>query len=220
MPCSTYYKRYSLVCEASYELFLAKMQNNLIRNVVSTAFFGENLDLPFLARRAINIEYNPRKFTAAIMRLRNPKTTVLIFNNGKIVCTGGNSIEVNKRGARIAARRIQKLYATLSVERKKKKKIRFCNYKVQNIVGSFSVGFKIDLIAFDRAKGRNSFYEPTIFPGLKFRPFSSERTTVLIFVSGKIVITGVKDPGKLYEAKDYVSRLLLRFKRPFPYTTL
>jgi transcription initiation factor TFIID TATA-box-binding protein len=87
-------------------------------------------------------------------------------------------------------------------------------------VATFSVPFKIDLIAFNYAKPKNSFYEPTTFPGLKFNPYSSEKTTVLIFISGKIVITGIKDVSKIEETKDYVSRILLRFKRPYPYTTL
>ena len=38
-----------------------------------------------------NVEYKPKRFAAAIMRIRDPKTTALIFRSGKMVCTGAKS---------------------------------------------------------------------------------------------------------------------------------
>ena len=38
--------------------------------------------------RARNAEYNPKRFAAVIMRIREPRTTALIFSSGKMVCTG------------------------------------------------------------------------------------------------------------------------------------
>jgi transcription initiation factor TFIID TATA-box-binding protein len=180
-----------------------------IQNIVSTANLGSRIDLKFIARNGVNIEYKPKKFVAAIVRIRKPKTTILMFNSGKIVCTGAKSVEENKKGARRAARMIQKLY-------KFKKNIIFVNYCVQNIVASFQVPFKIDLIEFHMAYPKKCFYDEIIFPGLKYCPYS-DKTTVLIFISGKIVITGIKDEGKISEVECLMRRILLRFKRPFPY---
>ena len=55
-----------------------------IRNVVSTFQLNYKIDLNQLSNTLWNIEYNPRKFTAAILRQRNPiQTTALIFNSGR-----------------------------------------------------------------------------------------------------------------------------------------
>lgn len=183
--------------------------NDIIQNVVSTAFLGRTIDLNFVANNAANIEYNTKNFVAAIIRLRNPRVTTLIFKSGRMVCTGAKTIEENKKGARRVARIIQKIC--------KSKKITFKNYIVQNIVGSFKVDYKIDLIAFNCTK--QSFYDPHIFPGLKFRPFNTSNSTILIFISGKVIITGVKEIKQLYEIRDYMVRILLKFKRSFPYTS-
>lgn len=183
--------------------------NNIVQNVVSTAYLGYTVDLNFIAKNAANIEYNTKNFVAAIIRLRNPRTTTLLFKSGRMVCTGANTIEENKKGARRIARIVQKIY--------KSPRITFKNYIVQNIVGSFKVDYKIDLIAFNISNKNKSFYDPDIFPGLKFRPYSSSKATVLVFISGKIIVTGVKEIKILYEIKDYMTRLLLKYKRSFPY---
>ena len=49
---------------------------------------------------ARNAEYNPKRFAAVIMRLRDPKTTALIFASGKMVCTGAKTEEDSNRAAR------------------------------------------------------------------------------------------------------------------------
>ena len=58
---------------------------------------------------ARNAEYNPKRFAAVIMRIREPRTTALIFSSGKMVCTGAKSEEDSRLAARKYARIIQKL---------------------------------------------------------------------------------------------------------------
>jgi transcription initiation factor TFIID TATA-box-binding protein len=191
-----------------------------VQNVVSTAYLGRQVDLDLIARHAINIQYNRQKFVAAIIRLQQPKTTTLLFNSGRIVCTGARSIDDSKRASRIIARTIQKILLLHQSDDHNRSKIMFKDFTVQNIVGSFKHENKIDLIAFNYANKKRSFYDPCTFPGLKFKPFTSEKTTVIIFISGKIIITGLKEISKLNDTYNYVNRLLLKFKRPFPYLTL
>ena len=38
-----------------------------------------------------SIILDPKRFSAVIMRLHNPSTTALIFQSGKMVCTGAKS---------------------------------------------------------------------------------------------------------------------------------
>lgn len=45
-------------------------------------------------------------FAAVIMRIREPKTTALVFASGKMVCTGAKSEEHSK----LAARKVKATY--------------------------------------------------------------------------------------------------------------
>jgi transcription initiation factor TFIID TATA-box-binding protein len=57
-------------------------------------------------------------------------------------------------------------------------------------------------------------YEPEIFPGLIFRQYRQQKKiTLLIFVSGKVVITGAKDVNDLTQAFHYIILHLERFKK-------
>lgn len=62
------------------------------------------------------------------MRIREPKTTALVFASGKVVVTGAKSEDDSRLAARKYARIIQKL----GFETK------FTDFKIQNIVGSVS----------------------------------------------------------------------------------
>jgi transcription initiation factor TFIID TATA-box-binding protein len=55
------------------------------RNIVATVNLDCRLDLKTIALHARNAEYNPKRFAAVIMRIRDPKTTALIFASGKMV---------------------------------------------------------------------------------------------------------------------------------------
>ena len=63
----------------------------ILQNIVSTVNLGCKLDLKSIAMRARNAEYNPRRFAAVILRIRDPKTTALVFHSGKMVVTGAKS---------------------------------------------------------------------------------------------------------------------------------
>merc|ERR1711972_1275896 len=107
-----------------------------LQNIVSTVSLGCTLDLKKIALHARNAEYNPKRFAAVIMRIRDPRTTALIFSTGKMVCTGAKSVELSRIAARKFARIIQKLGYDNA---------KFLEFKVQNMVGSVDVKFPIRL---------------------------------------------------------------------------
>ncbi|CAI0410233.1 unnamed protein product [Linum tenue] len=142
-----------------------------LQNIVATVNLGCELSLKQIALRARNAEYNPKRFAAVIMRIREPKTTALIFASGKMVCTGAKSEAQSKMAARKYARIIQKL--------------------------GFSAQFK---------------YEPELFPGLVYR-MKKPKVVLLIFVSGKIVITGAKERKETYAAFENIYPVLAEFRK-------
>ncbi len=80
-----------------------------LQNIVSTANLGIRLDLRKIALNCRNAEWNPRRFAAVIMRIRNPKTTALIFSSGKMVCTGAKSEELSREAAKMYAKAVKKV---------------------------------------------------------------------------------------------------------------
>jgi len=173
-----------------------------LQNIVSTVNMDSKLDLKKIALHARNAEYNPKRFAAVIMRIRDPRTTALIFSSGKMVCTGAKSEEESRLAARKYARIIQKLgFPT-----------RFKDFKIQNMVGSCDVKFPIRLEGLVLTHSQFSSYEPELFPGLIYR-MVKPRIVLLIFVSGKVVLTGAKVRGEIYEAFDNIYPILKNFKK-------
>ncbi|CAH8535571.1 unnamed protein product [Heterobilharzia americana] len=150
-----------------------------LQNIVCTVYLGCKLNLKNIALSARNAEYNPKRFAAVIMRIREPRTTALIFSSGKMVCTGAKSEEQ----ARLAARKYARIIQRLGFE------AHFKEFKIQNMVGSCDVRFHIRLEGLVLSQGQFATYEPELFPGLIYR-MTKPKIVLLVFVSGKIVLTG------------------------------
>jgi len=60
-------------------VFFVNAPRKIKRNIVATVNLDCRLDLKTIALHARNAEYNPKRFAAVIMRIREPKTTALIF---------------------------------------------------------------------------------------------------------------------------------------------
>ena len=78
-------------------------------HLLATVNLSARLDLKTIALHARNAEYNPKRFAAVIMRIREPKTTALVFASGKMVVTGAKSEDDSRLASRKYARIIQKL---------------------------------------------------------------------------------------------------------------
>jgi len=62
-----------------------------VENIVASANLKVELDLFNIAMEIDNVEYEPEQFPGAIMRLKEIGTTLLLFKNGKIICSGAKS---------------------------------------------------------------------------------------------------------------------------------
>nr|Q27850.1 RecName: Full=TATA-box-binding protein; AltName: Full=TATA sequence-binding protein; Short=TBP; AltName: Full=TATA-binding factor; AltName: Full=TATA-box factor; AltName: Full=Transcription initiation factor TFIID TBP subunit [Tetrahymena thermophila]AAC14470.1 TATA-binding protein [Tetrahymena thermophila] len=173
-----------------------------LQNIVSTVNLSTKLDLKQIALRARNAEYNPKRFAAVIMRLRDPKTTALIFASGKMVCTGAKTEEDSNRAARKYAKIIQKIGFP----------VQFKDFKIQNIVGSTDVKFPINLDHLEQDHKKFVQYEPEIFPGKIYREFNT-KIVLLIFVSGKIVLTGAKTRENINKAFQKIYWVLYNYQK-------
>ncbi|GJP29376.1 hypothetical protein CLOM_g16494 [Closterium sp. NIES-68] len=161
------------------------------------------LDLKEIALRARNAEYNPKRFAAVIIRIREPKTTALVFASGKMVCTGAKSEEQSRLAARKYARIIQKLGND---------QVKFKDFKIQNIVGSCDVRFPIRLEGLQIGPSTVLQLRARALPWLDI-PHEAAKIVLLIFVSGKIVLTGAKVRDEIYQAFENIYPVLNLYRK-------
>ena len=88
----------------------------------------------------------------------------------------------------------------------------FKDFKIQNMVGSADVRFPVRLEGLAYAHGYFCSYEPELFPGLIYR-MKQPKVVLLIFVSGKVVLTGAKTRGDVVAAFDAIYPVLQEFRK-------
>jgi transcription initiation factor TFIID TATA-box-binding protein len=171
-----------------------------IENIVASAKVCDYLDLPDISSRIKDAEYDKKRFPGVVLRMQNPKIAALVFGSGKVVLTGAKSVNSLSKGLNI----LGDMLRSFGIDIPKK-----LTYKIQNIVTSadlatpinlnkIAVGFNLDRIE----------YEPEQFPGLVYR-LEDPKVVVLLFGSGKLIITGGKEPA---DAKKAVIKILADLK--------
>ena len=154
-----------------------------IQNVVASTGIGQELDLEALATDLPGADFNPDNFPGLVYRTQEPKAAALIFRSGKIVCTGAKSIADVHEALDIIFDKLREL--GIPVEDAPE-------VTVQNIVSSADLGHSLNLNALAIGLGLEDVeYEPEQFPGLVYRMDDPE-VVILLFGSGKVVITGGK----------------------------
>lgn len=170
-----------------------------IENVVASTSLGDELDLQAIAFHLEGAEYEPEQFPGLIYRMKDPKTAILLFRSGKVVCTGGKSMTQVEDSIRTVSKLIraggQKILANPKIQ-------------VQNIVATSDLGAEINLNSIAITLGLDRVeYEPEQFPGLVCR-LDEPRVVVLLFGSGKLVCTGARRPSDVALAVQKISKEL------------
>ena len=168
-----------------------------IENVVASATLNQKIDLKAVVKSYPGVEYRPEQFPGLVFRLKKPKTATLIFNSGKMVCTGAKS-EKEARGAVMKVIRELKKSGIVIISKPE--------LKIQNIVASANLGGMIDLEKSAFTLGK-TMYEPEQFPGLIYR-MAVPKVVILLFASGKLVCTGAKMEDDVYQAVDKLHKRL------------
>ena len=170
-----------------------------IQNVVSTCkIFEKIINLQETAKNIPNSYYTPNKFNAVVIKYTDPKATTMLFNSGRLVCTGAKHMADNK----LACEKTAFLLGTHYMS----------EYTIQNIVGSGCMGKCIDLIGLAKTHREIVQYEVELFPGANVH-FPDIKATGLLFTTGKFIITGVKHESALYTFHNK----LLELTKPFLY---
>ena len=168
-------------------------------NIVVSSSLEHDIPLEKMAATLPNTEYNPEQFPGLVIRIKEPKTSALIFSSGKIVCTGARSMDKVEESIKKIIKSLEKIGIKITIKPE---------IKIQNIVASGAVGMDLNLNTL-AMKLPNTEYEPEQFPGLVYK-LPEAKATFLLFSNGKIVCTGTKSEKEVHDALD---KLIVNLKK-------
>jgi len=166
-----------------------------VQNIVATTSLEKEVSLSKLARTQPNTEYNPETFPGLVLRIKKPKSAVLVFSSGNLVCTGVKSIAQVREVIDQVIKQLKKIGVHVTIKPK---------INVQNIVASGSINLDLNLNTLS-LELENTEYEPEQFPGLVYK-LTDPTATFLLFSNGKLVCTGTKNKDQLEESMKQLNK--------------
>ncbi len=185
----------------SATLNTVKYMSLKVENVVASIDLHGHIDIEKVGDELHPVHYDPSIFPGAAYKMDPFGVTFLIFASGKLVCTGAKSVETIKK----ATKELRRILESLGMKFGGEPEI-----QVQNMVAAGDVGFgmlELDEIALTLP---NVEYEPEIFPGVVYRVRNSGMT-ILIFNSGKIVVSGAKREEDIWQALEELRQELEKY---------
>jgi transcription initiation factor TFIID TATA-box-binding protein len=172
-----------------------KKSNLVVQNIVATTSLEKEVSLSKLARTQPNTEYNPETFPGLVLRIKKPKSAVLVFSSGNLVCTGVKSVVQVREVINQVIKQLKKIGVKVTIKPK---------INVQNIVASGSIDWDLNLNTLS-LELENTEYEPEQFPGLVYK-LVDPTATFLLFSNGKLVCTGTKNKAQLEDSMDQLNK--------------
>jgi len=157
-----------------------------IVNVVASGSLDVEFDLELVATDINSIaEYDPGKYPGMYLRFGEDAPLITLYRTGKYIVTGADSEK--------EAQAIRKRFLNLLADNGMIPTPDDEWFRIQNLVCTAELGESLNLNALAIGLGlENTEYEPEQFPGLIYRPSGAD-CVVLLFASGRVVITGSPD---------------------------
>lgn len=157
-----------------------------IVNVVGSGSLDAEFDLEKVADDIGSIaEYDPDKYPGMYLRFKEDAPLITLYRTGKFIVTGADSED---EACEIRERLLKLLTEKGMIPTRDDEW-----FRIQNLVCTAKIGESVDLNSLAIGLGlEHTEYEPEQFPGLVYRPTEAE-SVILIFGSGRVVITGSPD---------------------------
>ena len=161
--------------------------------------------------------------------IENKKINFKYFKNGRIVMTGCKSLDNAKSSGKLFIDLINKNHKELLIPDDCIDDVKIQDYKIAMINSNFKTNLQFNLYSFQKLLS-NSSYEPCTYPGINhkyifyndcdmkncdhvnFKKCKCTRTTLLIFQSGNIIITGGKNIKQINIVYDYITEIIKKNK--------
>ena len=166
-------------------------------NIVSSGKLDVELDLAAVAEDLrqfdyiVDVEHSRRQGNRLLIEFEDNESLGILAPTGVYVFTGADTHDEVEEARVYLMTALSELGIISSPEPTPDEIVD--EFEVKNLVSTAEVDYEVSLDALTIGLGlENTEYEPEQFPGLVFRP-SSESCTLLVFASGKVVVTGVRD---------------------------
>ena len=176
------------------------MNEVTIVNVVGSGAVSSEFDLEELSLEiGSEAEYDPENYPGMYLRFEG-RPTITIYRTGKFIIYGADNVDEIYSTRDFLLSQLAELGAIESPEDS--------GFSIQNVVctGELEANQNLNAVAIQLGLDRTE-YEPEQFPGLIYRP-EEHNCVLLIFGSGKVVITGCKDSDAAQSALDDLERTL------------
>ena len=183
-------------------VYVAKKPDFVITNMVASTALGLELDLFSLAHKMKEIEYEPEQFPGAILKFKEPKASLLLFKNGKVVCVGCKRRDLIEK---TITKTLKMLTPYAKKILTKKKPV----IEITNIVASAELGLELDLYKI-ASKIRDVEYEPEQFPGAILK-FKKPKASLLLFKNGKVICAGARNERDIRIVLTKARELLIKY---------
>ncbi len=174
-------------------------------NIIGVYSTGVELDLAKTSQCISKSVYNPHRFAAIIVKSIAPKSICLLFKSGKIVISGCKTETELKKSVLLMVKVLKHIGLSSINYRDEEVKIR-------SMSGHFVFPYKISLEKFYFSHIAESTYEPELFPGLIYR-LLNPAIVYTIYVSGKVLINGVKSKAEINKAIDVIYGELVNYRK-------
>ena len=155
-----------------------------IENIIAYAQIADSFNIEKLSEMIPDFLYNPDEFSGATFKIKEPKTAVLILDNGKAICTGAKTIKDAEKSIKKVINKIRLTGVTVNTKPQ---------LITQNIIAHIDVNKELHLSSISTGLLlENVSYKPEEFPGLVYQ-MDDLGVVILLFSSGKIVCTGAKN---------------------------
>ena len=180
----------------------------MVHNVVGTAKVvcsSLPFDLQLIHSILPNSTFKKKKFAAITIRLFDPHCTVLLFASGKMVLTGCRDFLLCVLATHKVIAVLRQAIPGADFE--------CSSIQMQNIVGHVDMHLEhasVDLELFYKEHNIECTFQRSMFPGLVYRARHSA-VVMLIFASGRVVITGGRCLHSINAAWEALRLKLLKF---------
>ncbi|HZX34074.1 MAG TPA: TATA-box-binding protein [archaeon] len=176
-----------------------------IVNIVASANLNTTIDLYNLAISIPSVEYEPEQFPGAILKLKEPKVSMLLFKNGKVICSGASSEKEIPLAIFKASKMIHEIQKSVKIQKN-------ADYTVVNLVTTGNLNMNLDLFK-TAMESDNVEYEPEQFPGAILR-IHDPKLTLLLFKNGKLICAGAKNETLLKKGLRKAAKMIREINAP------
>ena len=192
-----------------YKTRVPSLKRDLMVEIVNIVGSGE-LDKEFeLGQLYSDIgsslaKYDPEMYHGMYVKFTDDSPVITLYNSGKYIIVGAETFD--------EIQEIRTKFLDLLVNQGRLNVPSDSYFKIQNIVGTDNLGENIDLDELIITLGfENAEYDPEKFPGIVYRD-KQHACVVLIFRTGKIVVTGAKSKKSVEKSIQKIRDILQEHK--------